>query len=81
LCRRGTSKGIPQMGRRGRSGYNRSPMKASLSNPGPRLQIEQLSKRYGPRAALDKLSFNLQPGCFAALLGPTAPARARCSRC
>ena len=37
---------------------------------GPRLQIDQLVKRYGARAALDGLSFTLQPGCFAALLGP-----------
>ena len=37
---------------------------------GPRLQIDQLSKRYGQRAALDGLSVTLLPGCFAALLGP-----------
>ncbi len=59
------------MGMGGHSGYNRSPMNDSSTNPGgPRLQIQQLSKRYGARAALDKLSFDLQPGCFAALLGP-----------
>jgi ABC-type multidrug transport system ATPase subunit len=40
------------------------------SHAGPRLQIDQLTKRYGARAALDGLSFTLQPGCFAALLGP-----------
>jgi ABC-2 type transport system ATP-binding protein len=40
------------------------------STAGPRLQIDQLSKRYGQRAALDGLSVTLQPGCFAALLGP-----------
>ena len=58
------------MGRRGHSGYNRSPMTASDNRPaGPRLQIDQLTKRYGARAALDGLSFSLQPGCFAALLG------------
>lgn len=59
------------MGTGGHSGYNRSPMNDSFSSPaGPRLQIQQLTKRYGQRAALDKLSFDLQPGCFAALLGP-----------
>ena len=59
------------MGRWRRSGYNRSPMTASTpSHAGPRLQIDQLTKRYGARAALDGLSFTLQPGCFAALLGP-----------
>ena len=59
------------MGRRGHSGYNRSPMTASANRPtGPRLQIDQLTKRYGARAALDGLSLRLQPGCFAALLGP-----------
>lgn len=59
------------MGRRGRSGYNRSPMTASPANPAaPRLLIDQLTKRYGARAALDNLSVQLQPGCFAALLGP-----------
>ncbi len=45
----------------------RSPAPAAA---GPRLQIAQLTKRYGARAALDGLSFTLQPGCFAALLGP-----------
>jgi ABC-2 type transport system ATP-binding protein len=59
------------MGRRRRSGYNRSPMTAPTPpTAGPRLQIDQLTKRYGPRAALDGLSITLQPGCFAALLGP-----------
>jgi ABC-2 type transport system ATP-binding protein len=95
VCAHGTSKGIPQMGRRGRSGYNRSPMNTSAhattsattsgttsattsgttsgtasGTAGPRLQVQQLVKRYGARAALDGLSFSLQPGCFAALLGP-----------
>lgn len=59
------------MGRHEHSGYNRSPMTASATPPaGPRLQIDQLTKRYGARAALDGLSLRLQPGCFAALLGP-----------
>ena len=62
------------MGRPGRSGYNRSPMttlaQTTPATAGPRLQIDQLTKRYGSRAALDGLSFTLQPGCFAALLGP-----------
>ncbi len=59
------------MGRRRRSGYNRSPMTAPTpQSAGPRLQIDQLTKRYGARAALDGLSVTLQPGCFAALLGP-----------
>ena len=59
------------MGRRRRSGYNRSPMTAPTpQSAGPRLQIDQLTKRYGARAALDGLSITLQPGCFAALLGP-----------
>jgi ABC-2 type transport system ATP-binding protein len=42
----------------------------AVATAGPRLQIDQLTKRYGPRAALDGLSVTLQPGCFAALLGP-----------
>jgi len=59
------------MGSRPRSSYNRSAMHAPTTHPaGPRLQIDQLTKRYGARAALDGLSFSLQPGCFAALLGP-----------
>ena len=42
------------MGRRRRSGYNRSPMTAPTPpSAGPRLQIDQLTKRYGARAALD----------------------------
>ena len=60
---------IPQVCGGQGSGYNRSPMTASTT-AGPRLQIDQLGKRYGPRAALDGLSLTLQPGCFAALLGP-----------
>ncbi len=36
----------------------------------PRLSVDTLTKRYGPRNALDGLSFTLQAGCFAALLGP-----------
>jgi len=60
---------IPQVCGGQVSGYNRSPMTASTT-AGPRLQIDQLGKRYGPRAALDGLSLTLQPGCFAALLGP-----------
>ncbi len=59
------------MGRCGRNGYKRGPMTASATHPAsPRLQIDQLTKRYGARAALDGLSLRLQPGCFAALLGP-----------
>ena len=59
------------MGSQRCSGYNRSAMTASTSSSaGPRLQIDQLTKRYGSRAALDGLSFTLQPGCFAVLLGP-----------
>jgi len=38
--------------------------------PVPRLEIDQLVKRYGARTALDQLGFALPPGCFAALLGP-----------
>lgn len=54
------------------SGYNRSPMNPPVAGAtaGPRLLIDQLTKRYGARAALDGLSVALQPGCFAALLGP-----------
>ena len=44
----------------------------SLPNStGTRLQIEGLSKRYGPLAALDDLSLNVEPGAFQALLGPS----------
>lgn len=45
----------------------RSPQAAPAAD---RLQVQQLVKRYGQRAALDQLSFTLGPGCFAALLGP-----------
>ena len=38
--------------------------------PPPRLAIDQLSKHYGDRKALQSLSLSLAPGCFAALLGP-----------
>ena len=34
------------------------------------LQVTQLSKRYGTRAALDHLSLNLQPASWVVLLGP-----------
>jgi ABC-2 type transport system ATP-binding protein len=36
----------------------------------PTAQVSQLSKRYGAKLALDGLSFELQPGSWAALLGP-----------
>ncbi|MDH4390603.1 MAG: ABC transporter ATP-binding protein [Aquabacterium sp.] len=46
-------------------------MTASVATPAtPRLLIDQLTKRYGARAALDGVSVRLEPGCFAALLGP-----------
>ncbi len=44
-----------------------------MLNPVPStaaLRIENLVKRYGPRAALDGVSFELQAGTFVALLGP-----------
>lgn len=70
-CERVTAPGIPQVCGRQRNGYNRNPMTASTpTTAGPRLQLQQLSKRYGARAALDGLSLTLQAGCFAALLGP-----------
>ena len=49
----------------------------------PALRIAGLSHRYGARLALDGVSLNVAPGGFAlaALLGPTAPARARCTAC
>jgi len=34
------------------------------------LEVQQLTKRYGERVALQGLSFSLGAGCFAALLGP-----------
>jgi ABC-2 type transport system ATP-binding protein len=34
------------------------------------LELRALSKRYGERVALDRLSFALPAGCFAVLLGP-----------
>ena len=34
------------------------------------LEVRELVKRFGPRAALDKVSFALSPGEFVALLGP-----------
>jgi ABC-2 type transport system ATP-binding protein len=42
----------------------------SSEAPAPLLELQALSKRYGPRPALDGLSFSLQGGCFAVLLGP-----------
>ena len=42
-----------------------------MTNPSPpRLQLVNLTKRYGSRAALDKLSLDLAPGTLAVLLGP-----------
>ena len=34
------------------------------------LEVQELTKRYGARVALDRLSFSVGEGCFAALLGP-----------
>jgi ABC-2 type transport system ATP-binding protein len=67
-----TDPGIPQVCTEQGSGYNRSPMNAPVASTsaGPRLLVDQLTKRYGARAALDGLTVTLQPGCFAALLGP-----------
>jgi len=36
----------------------------------PTLLVQGLTKRYGERVALDKLSLQLEPGSFVALLGP-----------
>ena len=42
-----------------------------MTNPSPpRLHLVNLTKRYGSRAALDKLSLDLAPGTLAVLLGP-----------
>jgi ABC-2 type transport system ATP-binding protein len=60
--------GIPQVGPAARSGYKRTWM--TIPAPAPMLDIRQLSKRYGQRAALDGLTLSLPAGCFAALLGP-----------
>jgi len=36
----------------------------------PTLRVDQLTKRYGTRTALDSVSLALDPHCFAVLLGP-----------
>jgi ABC-2 type transport system ATP-binding protein len=41
-----------------------------VSSNGAALQVQGLVKRYGARAALDGVSFELPPACFAVLLGP-----------
>jgi ABC-2 type transport system ATP-binding protein len=37
---------------------------------GPAIDLQQLTKRYGARTALDRLTLQIAPRCFAALLGP-----------
>jgi sulfate-transporting ATPase len=37
------------------------------------------SKGYGDRLLIDDLSFKLPPGGIVGVIGPTAPARPRCS--
>lgn len=40
------------------------------ASPAPGLSIRDLGYRYGPRTALDGVSFEVAPGAFCALLGP-----------
>ncbi len=60
--------GIPQVCATRRKGYNRRCMNALTDIP--RLRVQALVKRYGARAALDGLGFELRAGCFTVLLGP-----------
>ena len=43
----------------------------SLVAEGPVLRLEQLTKRFGDRAALDKISFAVNPQEYVSLLGPS----------
>ena len=38
------------------------------------IELDHLTKRYGPVTAVDDLSFTLEPGTITGFLGPTAPA-------
>ena len=41
------------------------------------IEVENLSKRYGDKLAVDGLSFVVQPGIVTGFLGPTAPGSPR----
>lgn len=47
----------------------------------PALRLANVTKRYGNQTVLDRVSFEVPPGCVFALLGENVPARPRRSAC
>ncbi|MCS7271060.1 MAG: ATP-binding cassette domain-containing protein, partial [Gemmataceae bacterium] len=46
----------------------------------PAIQVENLTKHYGPVLAVDRVSFTVQPGELVGFLGPNGAGKTTCMR-
>ncbi|MEZ5192797.1 MAG: hypothetical protein R2734_09900 [Nocardioides sp.] len=59
------------------TGSSATGLSATGSTPGGRIEVRDLTKRFGSFTAVDRLSFSVDPGRITSSSARTAPARRR----